>query len=355
MQETERGTANEIQNGSKHRGKAEEPMIRRTACLIARELEPCRNLAIEKHLMDTLPEDTAILYLWRNERAILVGRGQNLREECRADAFLSENGRLARRMSGGGTAWLDMGTLGFTFLMPKTAFDISYQLNLLGMALGALGIQARVGTRGDLYAMGGRFSTSAYFKSGSAAYHHGTLLIDADLDAMRRFLPRLNERSEQVCNLRAIQPDVTAEEVEQALYWAFARAYNAQPAWLDEQMLDSRSIDTLTQRFEDRKWILPDEPPFTFSVAERFPWGDVTVRLNVEGGIIRAARVYTDAMEAPLFERIEELLTGTPFLISAISGRFEQRLQMIGDHRLLQLSGDVCKLICGHIRTLDRQ
>ncbi len=330
-------------------------MIRRTACLIARDLEPCRNLAIEKHLMDTLPEDTAILYLWQDERAILVGRGQNLREVCREEAFLSENGRVARRMSGGGAAWLDRGTLGFTFLMPKIAFDISKQLNLLGMALGALGVQARVGGRGDLYAMGGRFSTSAYFKSGSAAYHHGTLLIDADLDAMGRFLPRVGERGEKVCNLRALQPKITVEETEQALYWAFARVYKAEPAWLDERMLDSRSIEALTRQFEDHKWILPDEPPFTFSVSERFPWGEVTVKLNVEGGIIRAARVYTDAMEAPLFERIEQLLTGSPFLISAISGRFEQRLETLGNPHLLQLSVDVCKLICGRIRTLDRQ
>lgn len=330
-------------------------MIRRTACLIARDLEPCRNLAIEKHLMDTLPEDTAILYLWQDERAILVGRGQNLREVCREEAFLSENGRVARRMSGGGAAWLDRGTLGFTFLMPKTAFDIPKQLNLLGMALGALGIQAQAGPRGDLYAMGGRFSTNAYFKSGSGAYHHGTLLIDADLDAMRRFLPAVSERGERVRNLRELQPQLTVDEVEQALYWAFARAYNAEPAWLDERMLDGRSIQSLTERFQNPKWIWPAEPPFTFSVAERFPWGEVTVKLNVEGGIIRAARVYTDAMEAPLFERIEQLLTGSPFLISAISGRFEQRLETLGNPHLLQLSVDVCKLICGRIRTLDRQ
>lgn len=330
-------------------------MIRRTACLIARGTDPCRNLAIEKHLMDTLPEDTAILYLWRDERAVLVGRGQNVREVCRMDAFLNENGRVARRMSGGGAAYLDAGTLGYTFLMPKTEFDIARQLNLLGMALGAMGVQARAGTRGDLYTMGGRFSTSAYFKDGSVAYHHGTLHIHTDLEAMKRFLPAVAERGERVTNLRDLLPDIALDDMEQALYWAFAQAYNAQPAWLDERMLDSRSIAALTEQFENPKWILPDEPPFTFSVAERFPWGEVTVKLNVEGGVIRAARVYTDAMEAPLFERIEQLLTGSPFLISAISGRFEQRLELLSDPRLLQLAGDVCKLICGRIRSLDRQ
>ena len=33
----------------------------------------------------------------------------------------------------------------------------------------------------------------------------------------------------------------------------------------------------------------------------------------------------------------------------------EQRLEMIRDPRLLQIAGDVDKLICGRIRTLDRK
>ena len=93
----------------------------------------------------------------------------------------------------------------------------------------------------------------------------------------------------------------------------------------------------------------------TFSVSERFPWGQVTVKLKVDGGVIRAARVFTDAMEAPLFGLIEQSLTGSPYLISAISGRMDQRLEMLSDPRLIQLAGDVTNLICGRIRSLDRQ
>lgn len=67
-------------------------MIRRTACLIARGTDPYRNLAIEKHLMDTLPEDTAILYLWQNQHTIVVGRNQNPWYECRVEEFLESGG-----------------------------------------------------------------------------------------------------------------------------------------------------------------------------------------------------------------------------------------------------------------------
>ena len=60
-------------------------------------------------------------------------------------------------------------------------------------------------------------------------------------------------------------------------------------------------------------------------------------------------------MEAPLFGLIEQSLTGSPYLISAISGRMDQRLEMLSDPRLIQLAGDVANLICGRIRSLDRQ
>ena len=136
---------------------------------------------------------------------------------------------------------------------------------------------------------------------------------------------------------------------------AFARAYGAQSAWLDERILDGQSIAALTVRFSDPKWVYPEAMASTFSVSERFPWGQVTVKLKVDGGVIRAARVFTDAMEAPLFGLIEQSLTGSPYLISAISGRMGQRLEMLTDPRLIQLAGDVTNLICGRIRSLDRQ
>ena len=339
-------------------------MIRRTACLIARGGDPYRNLAIEKHMMDTLPEDTAILYLWQNDHSILIGRCQNPLYECRVDPFLSSGGHIARRMSGGGAVYQDRGGLSFTFILPKTAFDIGRQLSVVGMAVGAFGVQAQAMGRGDLFAQGRRFSANAYFKAGSAAMHHGTLLIDSDLERMDQFLTGGGEAhaaqtsphmAAHAVNLHALAPAITVDELEQALCWSFSRAYGAQPAWLDERMLDSRSIAALTAQFADPKWIYPEAVAYTFSVSERFPWGQVTVKLKVEGGVIRAARVFTDAMEAPLFGRIEQALVGSPYLISAIAGRMDQKLELLTDPRLIQLAGDVTNLICGRIRALDRQ
>ena len=159
-------------------------MIRRTACLIARENDLLRNLAIEKHLMDTLPEETAILYLWQNRRAIVLGRNQDPWSECAVGAFLSSGGQIARRLSGGGTVYQDMGSLNFTFILPKSQFDVSRQLSIVGMAAGAFGLQPRAGRQSSLTVNGRTFAQSAFYKSGAAAYHHGTIHFSTDLEAM---------------------------------------------------------------------------------------------------------------------------------------------------------------------------
>ena len=94
-------------------------MIRRTACLIARCSDPYRNQALEKHLMDTLPENTAILLMWQNRASVMLGRAQNPWYEATVDDFTAKNGFIGRRLSGGGAMYQDMGCLNFSLSCPR--------------------------------------------------------------------------------------------------------------------------------------------------------------------------------------------------------------------------------------------
>lgn len=337
-------------------------MIRRTACLIARDSDPFRNQAIERHLMDTLPEDTAILFLWQNRSTVMLGRAQNPWYECPVDDFASKGGCVARRLSGGGAMYQDRGSLNFSFILPKTRFDIPRQLSTIGMAVGAFGVQAQASGRNDLSAEGRKFCANAFFKSGSAAMHHGTILVSSQLGQMVNALTveqgrlpvGMKKPFPQVVNLADVGRGVNMSALQESLYWAFGRSFGAQPGMLEERMMDSRSIDRMAAQFAAREWVYPATIPYTFTVTERFPWGGVTVQMRAEGGVVRAARVYTDAMEAALFTHIEQALVGSPCLISAITKRFDQRLSWIADLRLGQMASDVCKLICGRLRDLAR-
>ena len=337
-------------------------MIRRTACLIARESDPFRNQAIEKHLMDTLPEDTAILFLWHNAPTVMLGRAQNPWYECPVEDFTAKGGHIARRLSGGGAMYQDRGCVNFSFIVPKSRFDIPRQLSAVGMAVGAFGVQAQASGRNDLSIEGRKFCANAFFKNGSAAIHHGTILVSAQLGQMvnaltveeGRLPPGMKKPFPQVVNLGDVGRGATVSTTQESLYWAFSRIFGATPAMLDERMMDTRSIEQMAAQFAARQWVYPSTIPYTFTVTERFPWGGVTVQMRAEGGVVRDARVYTDAMEAALFSHIEQALIGSPYLISAITKRFQQRLSWITDLRLGQMTSDVCKLICGRLRDLAR-
>ncbi len=313
--------------------------------------------------MDTLPEETALLYLWQNERTIVIGRNQNPWQECRVEEFLEAGGRIARRLSGGGAVYHDLGNLNFTIILPMAEFDVARQLVVVRLAVGAFGLEAEPSGRNDLLLGGRKFSGNAFYKAGASAYHHGTLLVRADMGEMARWLTVDQEKLKargvasvpaRVVNLSEANGDISIEALERAMYYAFEDVYGCALARLDERMLDEPTIQGLTERFADVEWIYPEAAPYGFSVSERFPWGGVTVKLLVKDGVIAGAKLFTDAMEASLFTLIEQALTGCPYLISAISGRLRQKLELIRDPGLTQIAADVANLICGRLRADDR-
>ncbi|MEI6309433.1 MAG: lipoate--protein ligase, partial [bacterium] len=174
-------------------------MIQGTRVLRTYSLDPFHNLALEEFLLDDVTGHAAAgchaaagylatLYLWQNENTVVIGKNQNPWRECRLEQLEAEGGKLARRLSGGGAVFHDLGNLNFTFLLPRADYDLSRQLRVILEAARAVGVPAEMSGRNDLTATGRKFSGNAFYLRKETAFHHGTILVNADFQKMSRYL-----------------------------------------------------------------------------------------------------------------------------------------------------------------------
>lgn len=305
-------------------------MIRRIDLYRGTSLDPYYNLAVEQHLLETVEEGQCILYLWQNESTVVIGKNQNAWKECRTTLLETEGGHLARRLSGGGAVFHDLGNLNFTFLVPQADYDLDKQLTVIQEAVRSLGIPAERSGRNDVLAGGRKFSGNAFYNNGTQAYHHGTLLVDVDMQRMSRYLnpSKAKLRSKgvdsvrsRVVNLRELNPDITISGLKTALADAFRRVYGLPLGEIIPESLDGTAIETLRQRNASWEWNYGQKIPFTFECEGRFSWGSVQIQLQIENGIVQQAKVYSDAMDCFLAPKLEQALTKCRFSQEALRER----------------------------------
>ena len=211
----------------------------------------------------------------------------------------------------------------------------------------SLGIPAEVSGRNDILACGRKFSGNAFYKNGRQAYHHGTLLVAADMEKLGRYLnpskAKLKAKGvdsvrSRVVNLRELNPAVTVEALKTALKEAFSKVYSLPVEALPGSRLDEASIGRLTERNRSWQWNYGQKLPFTFECEERYPWGGIQVQLLVEHGVIQQARLYSDALENDLIPQWEKQLAGCRVQRQSLENALNRKMQQEQDllHLLLQ-------------------
>jgi len=195
------------------------------------------NLAFEDWLyLNADLTNRRILFLWRNEPTIVIGRHQNPWAECSVKNLQKCNAHLARRKSGGGTVYHDLGNINLSFFTPRQLYNRKENLALIVKVLRERWkLDAEASPRDDIL-------IDAKFKiSGSSSklgrlisFHHCTLLLDAD-ERLLKFLlqPSYKDISSKatqsvrsnVMNLSTKDPSINFNAVTEAVAQSFCQIY----------------------------------------------------------------------------------------------------------------------------------
>lgn len=268
-------------------------------------LDPYKNLAVEKFLTFHTRPGECILYLWQNRHTVVIGKNQNCWKECHISLLEREGGRLARRLSGGGAVFHDMGNINFTFCVREPDYNLDRQLEVILKAVGKLGIKAVKTGRNDITVEGRKISGNAFFESGGFCYHHGTILLYADKFQMSKYLNVSKEKlkakgvdsvKSRVANLSEFYPDITAAMMAGKLKEAFGEVYGPPVNAFDERRFDKAAIARDEAVFGSWEWKYGKKTAFEHEIEGRFEWGGIELKLSVKDGVIQDAVIYSDAM-----------------------------------------------------------
>jgi lipoate-protein ligase A len=145
------------------------------------------HLAAEEYLLKQGNED--IFMLWQDTPSVVIGKHQRLRSEVDQEWAEREQVHIARRFSGGGAVYHDLGNVNLTFIetTPRLPEFVTYLQRTLDF-LNSMGLMATGGERLGVYLNGLKISGSAQCLYKDRVLYHCTLLYDTDLTALHQAL-----------------------------------------------------------------------------------------------------------------------------------------------------------------------
>lgn len=239
-----------------------------------------RNLAVEEWLLDHAPQ-LPVLFVCVNNPCVVIGKNQNPWRECKLSLMEKEGVPLARRISGGGAVYHDPGNLNVSVMVPRTEYIEQKQYDLIFQCLEKFGIKSSKLGKNSLGVDGLKFSGQAFCHRRERTLHHGTLLVNADLDRLGRFLGPELEGIEtkaiasvpaNVANLSQFAPELTIQKLSAALIEQFREMYckvgQAGSLSYIEEIIPEEQLLPMIGKNSSNDWKLGHTPTFFFQGLE---------------------------------------------------------------------------------------
>lgn len=293
--------------------------------LINKSTNPYFNLALDEYAMKSIDIDEDFFFLWRNEPSVIIGKNQNTAEEIN-QTFIDENNvKVARRVSGGGAVYHDLGNLNFTFIInvddPGKVNYKKYVQPIID-ALQEMGIKAEASGRNDILIDGLKISGNAQRMANGKLMHHGTLLYDVDIMDMVKALNVAPDKfiskgfksvRSRVTNIKEHLPNST----DIFDFWDSLQYYLSNKGKDKEIILSDEEIAKIEfealNRFGTWDWIYGESPEFDLVNEKRFTGGKLEIKMNVDSGHIQKVRFIGDYLGLKDVKTIEDRLVNIRF------------------------------------------
>lgn len=321
---------------------------------VSDSLNPYLNLATEEWIFHNLDPSAQVLFLWRNEETVVIGRNQNPWTECNLAQMSADKVKLARRTTGGGAVYHDLGNTNFTFLSPKDAYKKENNIKIIIEALKDFGIHGEASGRNDLLIQledGPRkFSGSAYREKSDRAFHHGTLLLHADLSRLVNYLTpnpkKLKAKGTESVRSRVINLcDVASDHIEKldhqviidSLSRSFERFYGASAEVEHLNMESLQDIPDLRMQFDNLSswdWMYGKTSEFNLQLDAYFTMGYFDFHFKVDECIIKEIQIFTDCLYPQLVEVMTQKMRGQLFTAVSMQRIYEGIQKEFPDHHM---------------------
>ena len=301
-------------------------------------------MALDQFMLESLDLAEPVFYLWQNSPSVIVGRNQSVYAEVNL-RYLEDNGiTLARRVTGGGAVYHDLGNLNYSIVGPLEAMADSY--GIMEHALQRLGVNAVRSGRNDILVEGRKCSGYAKSMSKGHMMIHGTLMWDVDLEALTNALAVPGSKlsaagvasvRSRVANLKACLPGMAdINEFRTALQEILADGDQA--ITLSGRQLSA--VDKLAdEKFRTWDWIYGHSPATNFKSAQKFSCGTVEAHYTLTHGVFSALHFTGDFIGRKPAEELASRLIGQKpeaLINEDVSAYFDN----LSPAELLQLFGD---------------
>ncbi len=258
------------------------------------------NLALEQFFIHNISDN--FLFLWSNSPCVIIGRNQDVYSECNLLNIEKDRIKIARRKSGGGAVYHDLGVLCFTILKPLNKSRQIETLkienfNFIISVLSKFGKVCETNGRNDIICNGKKISGSAFQIENDILCHHGTILINTELGKMDRYLTpdafKLNKHYVNSVKSRVGNLNISKDNLINLLFSTFNEKFGFYNRNIS---LNAFPINSIYRELSNKKWIFGEKRNFNDSYYVYDENGCTNYRFHVKDNFILDFEIYSDSL-----------------------------------------------------------